>query len=95
MTFDLYSSQTPQSPDCRTSKNAQETLRFQKKIVQKIPPGGGKPLLAHSLYLQHIYQLYNRFFIFFYLPRFKKYNIVFYHAVRSAILATAWLLVFS
>jgi len=44
MTFDLYNSQTPQSPDCRTSKNAQETLGFQKKnSVENFPWGKTPP----------------------------------------------------
>jgi len=41
MTFGLYNYQTPRWPDCRLSKNAQETLGYQKIIVPKIPPGEG------------------------------------------------------
>jgi len=42
MTFDLYNSQTPQAPDCRTSKNARD-IGVSEKIVQKIPPGEETP----------------------------------------------------
>jgi len=50
MTFDLYNSQTPQSPDCRTSKKCSGDIGVsEKKQCRKFPLGGGKPLLAHSL----------------------------------------------
>ena len=41
MTFDLCNSLKPHSPGGRPWQSAQETLGFQKMIVQKIPPGGG------------------------------------------------------
>ena len=50
MTFDLYNSQTPQSPDCRTSKKCSGDIGVsEKNSVENSPWGGGKPLLAHSL----------------------------------------------
>ena len=52
MTFDLCNSLKPNSPGGRLWQSVQETLGFQKMIVQKIPPGGGGLLVAQGLLIK-------------------------------------------
>jgi len=52
MTFDLYNSQTPQSPDCRTSKKCSGDIGVsEKNSVENFPWGEENPswLIAYKL----------------------------------------------
>jgi len=52
MTFDLYNSQTPQSPDCRTSKKWSGDIGVSEKSVENSPWGEENPswLIAYKMY---------------------------------------------
>ena len=48
VTFDLYTTKRPDGQIAEQVKNAQETLGYQKIIVPKIPPEGGRGAIASS-----------------------------------------------